>query len=329
MKRSKPVQWMAAALTAAAFTAMTALTAAAEWQPSRVQQEVGGGSAAALRADGGKAEILITTEPVYAQDGTVVDTIASRQPFIKVTPVSHTMTANRNFNDWEENARLLYNEKAGRTTETGLTYAVNANTNLVYTAVTRADSTTTFLEKMNGTLRALFDQRVEEQNEAEETFTAEDYVPLSLFDITASAGALEEMGENGRIRLELEIPGVSPEGRYIVIHFFGELENPEGLQTALEQDFDRTVVDYDAELLEAVPGDGTLTIEMERFSPVLVMARVEPALAETPAPSPAPAETAEPEQSAAGYGWLWLLLLALAAVAAAVLLRKRKVTTEK
>ena len=371
----KPVHWMTAVLTAAALTVMTALPAAAEWQPSRVQQEVGVVSATALRPDGGTAALQITTEPVYTQDGAVLDFKTTRQPYIKVTPVSHTIAANLGFNEQEDNALLTYGEKAGRTTGTGLTYAVNADTNLVYTAVTRADSTTAFLDKMNGTLRGLFEQRVAEQNQAVQTalseqkaaleqqireltgqgkeqqtaalqaqadtldgqieaagaVTAQDYAPMSLFDITASAGALEKMGENGRVRLELEIPGVSPEGQYIVIHFLGAPEDPEALQNALEQDFARTMLDYDAELLESVPGDGTLTIEMEQFSPVLVMARVEPAAAQEPQQPAAPVEDAAgPAQESAGRsGWLWLLALVPAAGIAAAVLRRRKVTAGK
>ena len=89
--------------------------------------------------------------------------------------------------------------------------------------------------------------------ESGEAGKLDDYAAIGLFDITASAGAIEEMGENGKVDVEIEIAGITEESSLLAVHFFGELADPEAVRTALEEDFANALVDFDYELLPVVP----------------------------------------------------------------------------
>jgi len=201
-------------------------------------------------------------QPKTAADSSVLNVVEDTQPYIKVTPVSRTQAANEMVD--AELPELAYAEKATETTETGLQYSDNEKVNLIFEAVTRSTSTTQFLEKVSGNLLNLVMEAVNAISDAqtEQSVTIDDFVPASLFDVTASAGAIEQMGENGSVDVELEVPGITADSNIIAIHFLGDVPDIEAARESLTSDFENAILNYDAEILDAVAGDGTVTVTM-------------------------------------------------------------------
>lgn len=172
--------------------------------------------------------------------------------------------------------------------------------------------------------------------------SVDNYSPLGLFDVSASAGALEAFGDGSSVTIEVQVDGVNAESDLIGIHFFGEMEDYDAVREGLENDYDNTVMKYDHEILDVTPTEnGTVRFSMSHFSPVMILTRVEaekeavaavaereePAAEEASEAEPAPAEpepeagvteapeTAEAEQ---GTSYTWIIVLAVIVVAAAV-----------
>ena len=309
-----------------AMMAMLACPVLAAWQPSKTVQEVGGVQASITASDGTTTDLEITMQPKTAADSTVLNVIEDTESYIKVTPVSQTQAANDAMDT--ELPTLAYAEKANETTETGLQYSDNEKVNLIFETVTRSTSTTQFLEKVGGSLMDLVSGAVDAIADAqpEQSVTVDDFAPAALFDVTASAGALEQMGENGSVEVELEVPGITADSNIIAVHFLGDIADIEGARESLINDFENTILDYDAEILDAVAGDGTVTVTMTSFSPVLILAQTaatpaateEPAAGtvSTPEPSAEPTQ-AEPAVDNGGNGWvLPVVIVAIIAVIA-------------
>lgn len=324
------------ALAAVALMFTLTMPAFAAWEPSKVQKEVGISSASIKKVDGQETPIEVTTEAKVVSDGTVENVTTAKTAFIKVTPVSQTQAANKKYDEENGNA-LTFDQKASNITDTGLTYGIDADTNMVYMAAVKSDSTSTFLGKMNGHLKTDVETKIQEKTETKKTelmdekaaleaevqklkdegkaeeaeakqaevdvvdakltdIESEDYnnvdnyTPMAVFDVTASEGAIEEMGENGKIAIELEIPGATEDGDYIGLHFMGELKNAENVQDEFENNFAEASANYDAEVLDVTPGDGKVTIELSSFSPVMILTRVETSAAVVDA-TPNPADT--------------------------------------
>lgn len=324
------------------LAAVLACPVFAVYQPSKMVQEVGGVGATVTSPDGTTTDLEITVTPRTDANAAVEDVRTATDAYIKVTPVSETQRANDAMD--EANPTLAFGEKASETTDSGLRYSDNEKVNLVYEAVTRSTSTTQFLEKVGGTLLNLVTEAVDAiaQEHSDQTVTVDDFAPAALFDVTASAGALELMGDNGSVDVEMEVPGITADSNIIAVHFLGEVEDAEAMQEALTNDFDNAVLNYDAEILDAVAGDGTVTVTMTSFSPVLILTQTAAAVTEEPADTAATAENdteATPEPSAAvmepeadngGNGWILpIVIVAIVVIAGVVVVvtRKNKQTT--
>lgn len=303
----------------------------AAWQPSKTVQELGAVQAAVVTEDGTRAEIEIALQPSIGEDQEVVSVKEDTTPYILVTPLSETQAKNAAL---DADSDLSFAERAAILTETGLTYSDNEKVNLIFDAVTRSSSTTEFLEKVGGGLLDLVTEAVNgfSNGESGQEVAVDDFAPVALFDVTASAGALEMMGENGSVEIQLEVPGIKEDSSVIAIHFLGEVEDMEAAQEALENNFESALLNYDAELLDVVAGEGAVTVTMNGFSPVLIMTQVEDETG-TAAGIATPEPTAEPapeEPVEEGSGWVVPAVVAaivVVAVAAVVVTRKNKETT--
>lgn len=320
-------------LAAAALAFSLAVPAlAAPWQPSKTVKGIGVISAKITTGSGTTAGVEVTVTAKTGADGKVESVKASTSAYIKVTPHSETKQANAELDI--QLPDLRYAEKAGENTDSGLSYSDNDHVNLVYETVTKSTSTTEFLNKIGGALLDKVAEAVQELagDGAEET--VDDYQPAALFDVTASAGAIEQMGTDGKVDVELEVPGVKEDTKLVAIHFLGELEDIEAAREALNSDFANALLNYDAEILPSVSGDGTVTVTMTSFSPVMILTKAEEeeevvevsGTLATPEPSAEPA--VEPEGDNGGFNWLWIIVLVVAvAVVAFVATRKKKETT--
>ena len=132
----KQIISMVAAVALAASLAMPA----AAWQPSRVQQS-GTGTAASTPSGTTSTELEVVNEVPTGTDGKAINVETSQNPWIKVTAVADALAANEKFS-----ADLSFSQKAGELTETGLFYSTNADTNLIYAAMDKAESTEAFLK---------------------------------------------------------------------------------------------------------------------------------------------------------------------------------------
>ena len=329
-------------VAAAAMTAVLACPVFAAWQPSKTVQEVSGGQAAVTTADGATADVEVALQAKTAADSTVEAVAQAEDSYVKVTLVSQAQAANDAVDAELQN--LSYAEKAGEITSTGLPYSDNAKVNLIFDAVTRSTSTTQFLEKMGGDLLDLVTQKVADLAGAQsgQAVTVDDFAPAALFDVTPSAGAAAQMGEGGSMEVELEVPGITADSNVIAIHFLGDIADVEAAQESLTDDFVNATLDYDAEILDAVPGDGTVKVTMSGFSPVLILTQTavaaapeateEPAAGTvaTPEPSAEPAQT-EPAADNGGSGWVLpavgVAVVALSGGAAVAVNRKNKQKT--
>lgn len=315
---------MAVALACPAF---------AVWQPSKTVQEVTPVQATVTAPGGTAQDLEITLQPKMTADNTVESVLTAAEAYIKVTPVSETQAANAALD--AEKPALAFAQKAGEITDSGLLYSDNDKVNLIYEAVTRSASTTQFLEKVGGNLLNLVSEAVSGVTDA----TVDDFIPAALFDVTASAGAIEQMGEGGSVDIELAVPGITQDSNIIAIHFLGDVENMEAASESLSSDFENAVLNYDAEILDAVAGDGTVTVTMSSFSPVLILSQTAAATEETaetmapvtgsvstPEPTAEPTANTEPETDNGSSGWvLPVVIVAIVVVAGVVVV----VTTRK
>lgn len=325
------------------------------WQPSKTQQGVVGTDAAVIGSDGTQTELAIVSEPVKDEAGKAEELAHAETAYLKITPVAQTIRANEEHDAMPGNGDRPFREKAQDSTESGLRYGVNEDTNLVYRSAQKADSTTQFLNSVNGKLNQdvenVIQARVEEQKAELETVAgalkagissleaegktqeaaqrqaeldavnavleaisqpdyaeADSYAPLAIFDVSASAGALELLGDGTSVMVEVEMDGVNENSDLIGIHFFGELEDYDAVKERLETDYANTVMEYEHEILEVtVTGAGRVRFPMTHFSPVMILTRVNTAQA----PAVSPAEPGNQTGQSGSLCWLWLLLLLL------------------
>jgi len=309
------------AVAAVALAASLAMPAAAAWQPSRVQQS-GTGTAASAASGTTSTELEIVNQAPIGADGKVVNVETSQNPWIKVTAVADTLTANEKFG-----ADLSFSQKAGELTDTGLFYSTNADTNLIYAAMDKAESTEAFL-KLFGE-----DALTKVQAAIGEGEDVNDYEAAALFDVTASEGAKKLL--NGKaVDVEVALPGVKADSKLVGLHFTNGPEDPEAAQETVENDFANAKLDYDVEVIDTAAGDSKATITMDSFSPVMILVKTEKteaAAAEaTAAPTEEPVATEAPAPAEnGGNNWVLPAVIAVVVVAvgAVVVTRSKKKTT--
>lgn len=310
------------AVAAVALAASLAMPAAAVWQPSRVQQS-GTGTAASAASGTTSTELEIVNNAPTGADGKVVNVETSQNPWIKVTAVADALAANEKFG-----ADLSFDQKAGELTDTGLFYSTNADANLIYAAMDKADRTEAFLKLFGEDALAKVQAAIGEGEDVN------DYEAAALFDVTASEGAKKLL--NGKaVDVEVALPGVKADSKLIGLHFTNGPEDPETAQETVANDFTNAKLEYDVEVIDTVAGDGKATITMDSFSPVMILVKAEKtdaAAAEaTAAPTEEPAATEAPAAPADNGGSNWVLPAVIAvvvvAVGAVVVTRSKKKTT--
>lgn len=307
-------------VAAVALAASLAMPAAA-WQPSRVQQS-GTGTAASTPSGTTSTELEVMNEAPTGTDGKAINVETSQNPWIKVTAVADALAANEKFS-----ADLSFSQKAGELTETGLFYSTNADTNLIYAAMDKAESTEAFL-KLFGE-----DALAKVQADIGEGEDLNDYEAAALFDVTASEGAKKLL--NGKaVDVEVALPGVKADSKLVGLHFTNGPEDPEAAQETVKNDFANAKLEYDVEVIDTVAGDGKATITMDSFSPVMILVKTEKTAAAaeaTAAPTEEPAATEAPAAPADNGGSNWVLPAVIAvvvvAVGAVVVTRSKKKTT--
>lgn len=310
------------AVAAVALAASLAMPAAAVWQPSRVQQS-GTGTAASAASGTTSTELEIVNNAPTGADGKVVNVETSQNPWIKVTAVADALAANEKFG-----ADLSFDQKAGELTDTGLFYSTNADANLIYAAMNKADRTEAFLKLFGEDALAKVQAAIGEGEDVN------DYEAAALFDVTASEGAKKLL--NGKaVDVEVALPGVKADSKLIGLHFTNGPEDPETAQETVANDFTNAKLEYDVEVIDTVAGDGKATITMDSFSPVMILVKAEKtdaAAAEaTAAPTEEPAATeasAAPSENG-GNNWVLPAVIAVVVVAigAVVVTRSKKKTT--
>lgn len=308
-------------VAAVALAASLAMPAAAAWQPSRVQQS-GTGTAASVPSGTTSTELEVVNEVPTGTDGKAINVETSQNPWIKVTAVADTLAANEKFS-----ADLSFSQKAGELTETGLFYSTNADTNLIYAAMDKAESTEAFL-KLFGE-----DALAKVQADIGEGEDLNDYEAAALFDVTASEGAKKLL--NGKaVDVEVALPGVKADSKLVGLHFTNGPEDPEAAQETVKNDFANAKLEYDVEVIDTVAGDSKATITMDSFSPVMILVKTEKTVAAaeaTAAPTEEPAATEAPAAPADNGGSNWVLPAVIAvvvvAVGAVVVTRSKKKTT--
>lgn len=310
------------AVAAVALAASLAMPAAAVWQPSRVQQS-GTGTAASAASGTTSTELEIVNNAPTGADGKVVNVETSQNPWIKVTAVADALAANEKFG-----ADLSFDQKAGELTDTGLFYSTNADANLIYAAMDKADRTEAFLKLFGEDALAKVQAAIGEGEDVN------DYEAAALFDVTASEGAKKLL--NGKaVDVEVALPGVKADSKLIGLHFTNGPEDPETAQETVANDFTNAKLEYDVEVIDTIAGDGKATITMDSFSPVMILVKAEKtdaAAAEaTAAPTEEPAATEAPAAPADNGGSNWVLPAVIAvvvvAVGAVVVTRSKKKTT--
>ena len=311
-------------VAAVALAASLAMPAAA-WQPSRVQQS-GTGTAASTPSGTTSTELEVMNEAPTGTDGKAINVETSQNPWIKVTAVADALAANEKFG-----ADLSFDQKAGELTDTGLFYSTNADTNLIYAAMDKADRTEAFLKLFGEDALAKVQAAIGEGEDVN------DYEAAALFDVTASEGAKKLL--NGKaVDVEVALPGVKADSKLIGLHFTNGPEDPETAQETVANDFTNAKLEYDVEVIDTVAGDGKATITMDSFSPVMILVKAEKtdaAAAEaTAAPTEEPAATEAPAAPSENGSNNWVLPAVIAvvvvAVGAVVVTRsKKKVTADK
>ena len=358
-------RWIGAAL-GAAMMASLATSAFAAWAPSKTQQEII--SASGIANIGGSRAPITTIVgggkvpegyPITSSGNLILSQVSD--PVVLITPLSLTQLGNQGVGEG-----LAYKDKAGLETESGLTYAANAKTNLVYQTVVNAQDTTEFLSKfpgdVEGAMEALIAQKIEakraeleqqkaeaEANGDEETVAIEkqlavlespdyasvnNYSPLAVFDVSASAALLEQMQEGDTVDVTFEVNGVNENSDLIALHFMGNIEDCDAAMDMVNNDFVNATLDFQVEVLDVATEDGKATITLSSFSPVMLMTRVETEEGAQPSQEPQatqqPEEKPQPEESSNILPWvIGGIVVVVAVVLFVVAKNKKKTPVEK
>lgn len=347
----------------AALLASMITPGTAAWAPSKTQQEIISASGSATI--GGTTTPVMTIVgggqvpegyPVTSTGNLILSQISD--PIILITPLSLTQLGNQGVGEG-----LAYGDKAGLETESGLTYDANAKTNLVYQTVINAQDTTEFLSKFPGDVKeameAVIAQKIEvkradlerQKAEAEESGDEEsvlaiekqlaalenpgytsvnNYSPLAVFDVSASAALLEQMKEGDTIDVTFEVNGVNENSDLIALHFMGDIEDCDATLEMVKNDFDNVVVDFDVEVLDVTVEEGDATITLSSFSPVMLMTRVDSKVEEGQQETELP--TQEESQPPKQDNWMtWTIggTVVIVVLAIAVVAGKKKASGKK
>lgn len=359
-------RWIGAAL-GAAMMASLATSALAAWAPSKTQQEIISASGSA-NIGGSRAPITTIVGggkvpegyPITSSGNLILSQVSD--PVVLITPLSLTQLGNQGVGEG-----LAYKDKAGLETESGLTYAANAKTNLVYQTGVNAQDTTEFLSKfpgdVKGAMEALIAQKIEAKRTELERQKAEaeadgdeeavaaiekqlavlenpdyasvnNYSPLAVFDVSASAALLEQMNEGDTVDVTFEVNGVNENSDLIALHFMGNIEDCDAAMDMVNNDFVNATLDFQVEVVDVATEDGKATITLSSFSPVMLMTRVETEEGAQPSQEPQatqqPEEKPQPEESGNILPWvIGGAVVVIAVILFVVAKTKKKTPVEK
>lgn len=189
---------LASVSLAAAMAALGGQALAAEWYPSRTQNEVGVAHPV-ITTPAGSTVSVSSAPAVDPATGSAVQVESSQDAIIQVTPLSQTLAANAALN--AANPGLIAEQMAGAATSSGLSYAANGQLNSLYNQVNAAPSVSQLLAATAPAAAAAFDATVGAPADA--------YTPLALYDIAASAGAAGVIAANGSVDVAIAVPGVA------------------------------------------------------------------------------------------------------------------------
>lgn len=193
-----------ASLIAAMAAAMGSQVLAVEWYPSRTQNEVGAAQSTVTTPAG--TMVSVSTSPrVDPATGAAVQIESSQEVIIQVTPVSATLAANAALNA----TGLTAAELAGYATDSGLSYAANGQLNSLYERVSAASSVSELLASTAPAAAAAFASTV--------GASADAYSPIALYDVAASAGAVNAIAQGGSVDVAISVPGVTDGTRMVAI----------------------------------------------------------------------------------------------------------------
>lgn len=201
MKSKRMVRIAGLALVSLVTAAMGMQAFAAQWHPSRTQQEVEVVQDQVTASDG--AVITIHTAPAVEQ-GTVpkaeevLQVESATQALIQITPVSSALAANAAV--VAANPQATSEQLADVATGSGLTFAANGQLSALYQQVREAQSTQQLMDSIAPEAAASFESTVG-------AGTAQ-YTPIAMYDVTMSPAALTVLSQQPSMEVAIMVPGV-------------------------------------------------------------------------------------------------------------------------
>ena len=304
-------RWIGAAL-GAAMMASLATSAFAAWAPSKTQQEII--SASGVANIGGNQTTITTIVgggkvpegyPVTSSGNLILSQVSD--PVVLITPLSLTQLGNQGVGEG-----LAYKDKAGLETESGLTYAANAKTNLVYQTGVNAQDTTEFLSKFPGDVKGAMEALIAQKIEAKRTELERQKAEAEADGDEEAVAAIEKQ------LAVLENPDYASVNNYSPLAVF----DVSASAALLEQ--------IQVEVLDVATEDGKATITLSSFSPVMLMTRVETEEGAQPSQEPQatqqPEEKPQPEESSNILPWVIGGIVVVVAVVLFVVAKSKKKT---
>lgn len=185
----------------------------------------------ATDADGKEVTVDFKVIPSEVTNTNRTSFKTDKTPAIMVTSVAQALEANE----------AAGNAADDKVTDSGLTVAENKTLAQVFDLVKESKTTEKLLTEVG--LKA-------------DGFVADDYAAASLFDVSMNDAAVEAIGENGKVALTVEVPGVKAGDEVVIVKLAAD-------GTAVTGEF----------LEAAVNADGTVTFTMVGTGPVLVLVK--------------------------------------------------------
>lgn len=223
-----------ASMAAVMAVAMGSQVLAVEWHPSRTQSEVSVPQSTTTTSTG--VTVTVSSAPQTDATGAVVQVESSQEVIIQVTPLSATLAANAALDGSNPNAA----------TASGLSYAANGQLNALYQQVQSAESVSALLANTAPAAAAAFEATV--------GASADEFTPMALYDIAASAGAAQAIAQGGEVKVSIAVPGVSDGVQMVAICW------------------DRN---GNSRIVPVSVSGGVVTLSVSTSGPVMLMARVQ------------------------------------------------------
>jgi len=179
------------ALVSLVTAAMGMQAFAAQWHPSRTQQEVEVVQNQVTASDG--TVITIHTAPAVEQG-----TVPKAEEVLQITPVSSALAANAAV--VAANPQATSEQLADVATGSGLTFAANGQLSALYQQVREAQSTQQLMDSIAPEAAASFESTVG-------AGTAQ-YTPIAMYDVTMSPAALTILSQQPSMEVAIMVPGV-------------------------------------------------------------------------------------------------------------------------